>query len=124
VCISLGKVNYRGITLRLKLEGRFVVAIEKQMNLFWENRFLYEPKDLRVKYVDPNNSKNRTYWPDFYDVGRKIVYEIKHVGRAYTPLQDAKQAAFELEHPDKHYVLLTEREVSLLEKEADGVTRG
>jgi hypothetical protein len=106
--------EHRGIRLRSKLELKFVLAVEERDGLILGETLLYEPKELRVTYVDPESNKTRSYWPDFYVPASHTVYEVKHVGRAKNALQKAKMDAFLAEHHDKTYVLLTEREVDAL----------
>lgn len=118
------KVSYRGITLRSKLEFRFVKAIEIAYGVVLGETLLYEPKSLRVRYRDPDSDKERGYWPDFWDPSRDVVYEVKHAGRAFTPVQEAKREAFLREHPCKAYVMLTEKEVNKLEREVALGSRG
>lgn len=108
--------EHRGIRLRSKLELKFVLAIEARDGLVLGESLLYEQKDLRVKYVDPDTGKTRSYWPDFYVPSTRKVYEVKHVGRSKSGVQNAKMAAFLATHPDKTYELLTEREVNALNK--------
>lgn len=109
------KVTYRGIVLRSKLEHQFVLACEKKKGIELGVSLLYEPKNLRVKYVNPLTGKRATYWPDFYDIEHNVLYEVKHVGRANDAIQAAKEAAFRSEHPDIEYVLVTEKDIKAWE---------
>lgn len=111
--------EHRGIRLRSKLELKFVLAIEERDGLILGETLLYEPTDLRVKYVDPESGSTRSYWPDFYVPSTGTVYEVKHAGRSKCALQEAKRQAFSIVHPDKKYELLTEREVASLEKKQE-----
>ena len=108
---------YRGIRLRSKLELRAVKALELKHKLVLGETLIYEPKNLVVTYKNPATGMPHQYSPDLFDAVHKVVYEVKHIGRAADVIVEIKAEAMRTSFPSFKYVMLTEEDIDTLERE-------
>lgn len=70
------RIQHRGIWLKSKLELRVIEWIERTKGRELGKDLIYESKDVRVQWTDPEGTVH-TYWPDLHDTVDDVVYEVK-----------------------------------------------
>ncbi len=105
----VGKVN--GIIYRSMLERRVMVYLDKSPKITeWSSEEIFVP------YKDPDDGRNRNYYPDFTvrtTTGRTIMIEVKPYWQRSWKINKAKwkSATEYCESRDIEFKVLTEREI-------------
>lgn len=85
--------TYRGVTFRSSYEYAFM-KLQEEEGLIVGVDIVYEPQELRVPYEFEGST--HTYFPDFFDLEKNVVYEVKPKSVLLEPKVVAKcSAAYE-----------------------------